>query len=192
MNDWFFRIQAGNVCMVLCCVSYLAWWAIAFHPEKTFPAPPKYLLFLVTLLSGLAGLYLLGSGLTDAAMETAGTGNLSNFMILGAGVAVYLIALFLTGRLLRRQITTELLLIVLWTVLELCLWNSLRSAARMNGAGVAVFAAVILAVAAVSMYCYLVYFKLEPRKAYYIGMVPLLQCGAVTAVQTVIFQVRIH
>ena len=51
-------MTSGSVWLILCCCSYLVWWAVAFHPRKAFPFGLKLALFLVTLGLGIAGVCL--------------------------------------------------------------------------------------------------------------------------------------
>ena len=188
MLEYTSRIQGGNICMVLCCLTYLVWWAIAFHPMKAFPKTPKFLLFFVTLILGMTGLYLLISGIIGIPIEKKG---ISNLTIAILGCISYGCMLFFTSHFLHRQVTSELLLIMIWTVLELWLWNSLYRGEVLGITLSLVYAVVIVFAAMISLACYLQYYKLEPIKAFYDGMIPLVLFGAVMIVQTIIIRANV-
>lgn len=184
MADYLSRIQLGNLCLVGCCVFYLVWWSITFNPMRKFPMVPKYILFFVTLGFGVAGVILLVYGMGAAPKERGG---LSATMLVGYGVVGYFILLLVTNYFLHRQVTTELLLIVGWTVLELCAINCLYRAGAVNMAPAVILGVVVVAAAVVGMVCYLEYYSLEPVTAFYDGMVPLILFAVVMAVELGVF-----
>ena len=143
----------------------------------------KVLLFCPTLLCGIAGLVQTIRGISALPAVISSP---SKLLIALVGIAVYLILLFLTDRLLHRQVTTELALITGWTVLELC------SAAGLYGAGIfsarttAASVIVTLTAAVIGMVCYLAYYNLEKIPAFFDGMVPLVLFGAAMIIQIVL------
>ena len=169
------RIQTGNLSLIICCIFYLIWWAGTFNPARSYSTPVKYILFLITLVAGLAGIALLITAMKNMPVTA---GSLSNFVIAGIGVAAYVILLLLTNFFLHRQVTTELLLIVGWTVLELCAMNSLFRAETFGNGILLAAVIVILAAAVIGMICYLMYYNLEEMRAFYVGMVPLILFAA--------------
>lgn len=169
------RIQTGNLSLIICCIFYLIWWSGTFNPARSYSTPVKYILFLITLVAGLAGIALLITAMKNMPVTA---GSLSNFVIAGIGVAAYVILLLLTNFFLHRQVTTELLLIVGWTVLELCAMNSLFRAEAFGNGILLAAVIVILAAAVIGMICYLMYYNLEEMRAFYVGMVPLILFAA--------------
>ena len=144
MAEYIGRMQAGNLCLVLCCIFYLIWWSIAFNPNKDFPMAAKSILFLVTLCFGVAGVGVLVWGMADLPKEKGG---ISSTAIVIIGIAAYALLLFLTYQFLHRQVTTELALIVGWTALEVCVMNALWRADALGTAAAVVMAVEILVVA---------------------------------------------
>lgn len=182
LSDPVMWLQLGNISLILCCVFYLIWWSIAFHPTKTYSSPPKFILLCITLLFGALGLFLLVRGIFETPRER---GSISNWVIVGICVVLYFVLLLLTYFLLHRQVTTELFLIVAWTMLEVCVSNSLYRASVLSGPVAIIHIVVIVIAATIGMLCYLAYYNLEDMKAFYDGMVPLILCGVVMIFQTI-------
>ena len=183
MGEIIGRIQGGNLAMVACCIFYLIWWSIAFNPNRKFAMTPKVVLFLCTFAAGLAGVLLMVDGINRLQPER---GSITNVGIVAAGFIAYFVLLALTYLIMHRQVTTELALIVGWTVLEACVVNSLYRAGLM-GVTPAIAAVVVIVVAAViGMACYLAYYNLEAQVAFYDGMVPLILFAVVEAFMIVL------
>ena len=162
------KILIGNLLFAACCIVYLIWWSVAFRPGFTAPMAIKGLLFLVTAALGVAGLVkiIIGCQATD--------GGIRYIWIIAAGAAVYMLLLVLTNVFMHRQVTTELMLIVFWVCMEVCAYDALFGADVISRGAFVVLAVIVLVAAAISMACYLKYCDLEPMKAFYDGMVPLI------------------
>ena len=103
---------------------------------------------------------------------------------------IYFVLLFLTGILLHRQVTSELLIITGWAVLELCLVNFLYGAGRFP-LGITVFLLVLIILAAIaSMICYLLYYNLPAYQGYVDGMIPLITVAASMMVVNLILMLK--
>ena len=181
---WEKNILLGQWLFVACCIAYLIWWCFAFRPGYSAPAVAKLLPFALTAIFGIAGLSFVIMGCQsakEAANEAAGAasaGGVHNIYIIGAGAAAYMILLVVTNVVMHRQVTTELMLIVFWICMQLCIINTMH-----GGGHWGVFAAIVLAIlaiiaAAAGMICYLMYYNLEPMKGFYMGMVPLILFAA--------------
>ena len=163
-------IIAGNYVLIGCCIVYLIWWSIAFNPRLKLPFAPKAVLFFVTLALGIISIVFIVGGITGIQAKPP----IPNFAICLGGVALYLLLLVLSSKLLHRQVTTELVLIVGWVVLELCLINSLFGCGSFATTAAIVAIMIVLVSAAIGLACYLAYYQLEEMKAFFIGMVPLI------------------
>ena len=183
MAEYIGRMQAGNLCLVLCCIFYLIWWSIAFNPNRDFPMAAKSILFLVTLCFGLAGVGVLVWGMAELPKEKGG---ISSGAICVIGIVAYALLLFLTYHFLQRQVTTELALIVGWTALEVCVMNALWRADALGAAAAVVMAVVVVVAAVIGMLCYLAYYELDPQIAFYDGMVPLILFAVVMAIEILV------
>ena len=162
------RILAGNLLFAACCIVYLLWWSVAFRPGYTGPMMLKGLLFLATAALGIAGLAMIvrGCSLAESPVRF--------IFIIGAGAAAYVVLLVLTNVLMHRQVTTELMLIVFWACMEICACGALLGQGVFGRGLFAALVAIVLAAAVAGMICYLKYYDLEPMKAFYDGMVPLI------------------
>jgi len=192
------RIFAGNLCLAVCCLFYLAWWCAAFRPENlsgetagtgVFGSAPgstavlSAVLFLALLLSGITGLYFVISGMKKA---EAAKQLLSPAGIVIGCIAAYLCLLAVTRFVFHRQVTTELILIVGWVMLELLEVNTLYGCNTLGKPAVILLFCVTAAAAAGSFIAYMCYYKLAPKSAYIDGMVPLILIGAVFAITAVL------
>ena len=91
----------------------------------------------------------------------------------GAGGAItYVILLAVTSGLLHRQVTSELLIITAWAVLELSLVSFLHGVGRFTVPVTLGSVILILAAATISMVCYLLYYSID-------GMIPLIAVAVV-------------
>lgn len=177
------RIEQGNIWLIVCCVLYLIWWTVAFNPTRKAPMAPKVILFIFTLLAGCIGvLYLLqGSGVLPKTR-----GSISSLQLIIVGVVAYVVLLLLSYFLLHRQVTTELFLIVGWTILQLCVLNSLYRAEIMGSAPAIISSIIIVVAAIIGMLCYLAYYELESMKAFYDGMIPLILFAVVMIYEIIV------
>ena len=162
------KILTGNLLFAACCIVYLLWWSVAFRPDYTGPMLLKSILFLVTALFGIAALAVIIQGCLNADSP------IRYIFIIGAGIAAYIVLLLLTSFLMRRQVTTELMLIVFWACMQICACDALYGAGVISRAAFLVMAVIVLIFAAAGMICYLKYYDLPPMTAFYDGMVPLI------------------
>ena len=89
---------------------------------------------------------------------------------------IYIGLCFITGKQFHRPVTTELLLITGWLILKACTINTLAASGEPAGHLIAI-SMLTLAAWIVSMVLYMLYYKMEPAKAYYAAMVPLIAIG---------------
>ena len=180
---WEKNILTGQWLFVACCMAYLVWWCVAFRPGYSAPALLKTVPFALTALFGIAGLSFVIMG-CQGAKGAAGdgvAGAISNIHIIGACAAAYVILLVVTNVVMHRQVTTELMLIVFWICMELCIINTMHGGGHWSLVATVVLAVIAIIVAAAGMVCYLMYYNLEPMKGFYMGMVPLIIFAAYMA-----------
>ena len=178
---WEKNILLGQWLFVACCIAYLIWWCFAFRPGYAAPGVAKILPFALTAIFGIAGLsfVIMGcQGAKDAAANTANASGLHNIYIIGACAAAYMILLVVTNMVMHRQVTTELMLIVFWICMQLCIINTMHSGGHWGMVAAIVLAIFAIIAAAAGMICYLMYYNLEPMKGFYMGMVPLILFAA--------------
>lgn len=168
------KILAGNLLFVGCCAAYLAWWSTAFRPGYEAPAGIRETLLVVTGILGIAGLALI----LEACAQVRGPIRYVRMIAAGGAALIALALITMIG--MHRMITTELLLIVFWTCMEICVLGALCGQGVYGRRSMILLCAAVLAAAAVSLVSYMKYYELEPMAAFYDGMVPLVVFGAVT------------
>ncbi len=173
------RIFWGSLLLVVCCALYLAWWIVAFRPNAAAAKGVKTgLLLLGAVTAGIAAVALMLSGITAA---PRGAALFPPHSILWGGVAAYLILLAGTWFLWKRPVTTELILIVGWAMLELSAVDALYGAGNFRR-GPAIGLSVMTGLAAVlCLVCYVLYYRLGQRESYTDGMIPLITGMLATA-----------
>ena len=155
------HIITGQILLIVCCIFYMIWWYRGFKPnvEADRLGGINGILLLITAVLGVAG--ILFSLMPTP--ETAGT----------KYAQMYIILMMVTKYAFNRIVTSELFLIVGWTILELSLLNRLDGSNLLFGTGLmVVYVSVVLAFI-ISMILYVAYYRMEDNAAFYSAMVPL-------------------
>ena len=168
----------GNWMMVLCAVFYLAWWRITFRPPAPEGTPLGRICIILAFVSGIAGIVLAIAGMNGTSKESARTG-LSGIMIVIGGVILYALLLAISSKVLHRQVTSELMIIIMWTVLELCAINHWFESYSLSQSAAVIFAVIVILTAIASLICYLQYYRVSYEQGYLIGSIPLVLTGIV-------------
>ncbi|MCD8076700.1 MAG: hypothetical protein LUF27_17055, partial [Lachnospiraceae bacterium] len=147
--------------MIGCCVFYLAWWLIAFKPEGAIKGIRSGWLLIPALLFGVAAVMHIAQG--SGAVESDALLFPRNAVLIG-GVVIYVVLLVGTSVLLKRQVTTELFLIVGWTTLMFLELNALFAQGQFTRSTAILLLVITLIAAVVSMICYLLYYGLDKVK----------------------------
>lgn len=176
-------LVGGHLLMALCAVLYLAWWIIFFRPDIPKVAGALYYIgvgcIVVAAIAGIAGAVMIGVGTSNA--SAAGEAPSGWWFAIGAVIAYFVLG-FVTSRLLGRPVTTELLLFVAWTALELACIVTLGSIGGFSVARAAVFATIV-AVAFIGMLVtYMLYYSLAPFPSFIDGAIPLAFVGLLSVV----------
>ena len=171
-------IVIGEVMLVVCSLSYLVWWTIMFRPSvRTSPGGGFFLAGAV--LGGLGGLGLLAVGIA-VLLPKASLPALAATIIGGAVVGALL--LYLTSSVAHRPVTTELPLIVVWATMQLAAGITLQTAGVLRAQAASTWIVTTAIATLVGLACYLIFYRLDPIPAYWIGMVPLAIDGVVAAI----------
>lgn len=169
-------IVLGHALLAACALLYVTWWAIFFHPGAR-PAGALYVFGVVCILgaalTGIGGAIAVGTSLSAASAARAVP--LPAFA-LGA-VLAYLLLAFVTQRAFARPITTELLLIVAWTALELACTSVLAASDAVSFGAASLLFGLIIVLAAGCLVCYVLYYSLPPLLSFIDGAVPLVAVG---------------
>ena len=176
----FEQMRQGHWLMAACCALYLTWWAIFFWPKVGGGSARGALrvvgiaAILGAVVCGLLGASRVCGGAARLAAAWAPWG-----FALGSA-ALYFVLLAVTQRAFQRQPTTELVLFVAWLGMEAFCALALGCAGE---AGAATLVA-LLAVAgfAVSLVCYVLYYRLGALTSFVDGCVPLALIGVASAV----------
>lgn len=128
-------------------------------------------LLLITAAFGMTGIAIDVTAMIQS--DTEG-GFIPGIAILIAGITVYILLLFGTKIFLHRVVTTELILIVGWTMLEVAVANSAFGYGVFKGSDVLVFLTIVALAAVSSLVLYLMYYTVKQATGYIFGMIPLI------------------
>ena len=175
------HIVAGQILLILCCGVYLVWWYRGFRPGEHVSriGGVNGILLLIT-----AGLGLAGAVLSLLPIPTVRDYWISPGSIAVIGVVAYIVLLFVTDFLFHRMVTTELILIVGWTMLEIVVADRLYAGGALGRGSLITVSLVIAAAFLISMVLYVAYYQMEEMKAFYAAMVPLVTEAAAMGILT--------
>lgn len=181
-------LVGGHAALAACTALYLAWWRLFFHPRRERPRGPRFAAGVACIVGaavlGVAGVALCAVGMADLLPAGARPAVLGGMA--GCGLALYVVLLTGTVKLFKRPVTTELLLFTAWAVLELGVLDALFAAHALAAPAAIALGALAVAVLLTSLACYLLYYRLKPRRAYVAGAVPLAAVGLFAAAMAVV------
>lgn len=131
VNNAVKTLIAGQISLILCCIFYLLWWKAGFYPGVTVSRVTGRvgILLYITAAFGILGLILSITGINIIKVEKD---IVSGPAVLIGGVIAYIVLLLGSRFLLHRQVTTELFLIVGWSVLMILAVGKACSAEAMS------------------------------------------------------------
>ena len=175
------QILTGQVLLIFCSIVYLIWWYRGFRPGGSVSrvGGMNGVLLLITAVLGIAGVIF--SLLPDETMVSSGE-KIAPAYIIGGGILAYVVLLLVTRYCFNRIVTSELMLIVGWTMLEVSVINRLNAMGVLSDGQFLCMCLVIAAAFVISMILYVAYYKMEEMKAFYAAMVPLVTEGLSMAV----------
>ena len=181
------QIVIGQILLILCCIVYLIWWYRGFRPgvHVSRAGGINGLLLLVTAALGLGGMVF-----SLMSVEEIRKPAISQGMIIICGIAAYFLLLFVTKRFFNRVVTTELFLIVGWTVLEMVVIDRLYAIGAFDGTGFIAMCVVVAAAFLIGIVLYVAYYRMEEMRAFYAAMVPLIVDAISMAVIVVVSRGR--
>lgn len=102
-------ILDGSGILFVCSLLYLVWWSLAFKPVNPIRGLKTGWLLIPATISGIVAVYLI----VKAFMRVGSTVEIipSKWIIIG-GIAAYILLAIIAVGILKRPITTELILIV--------------------------------------------------------------------------------
>ncbi|MCL2881754.1 MAG: hypothetical protein FWF45_02520 [Coriobacteriia bacterium] len=161
----------GNLLLVLCCVFYLAWWFLAFRVNNPIKGIQSGWLLIPAAVAGLSAVVLTIQGITATKAESA---LVPSHVFLWGGAIAFVILAVITVVVFKRQMTSELLLFVFWGALALAEVNVLYGSQQLSSVAALVLTLIVVLVVAASLVCYVLFYRLEPRLAFWDGAIPLL------------------
>lgn len=178
------RIIIGQILLIIGLLFYLIWWYRSFRPGTNVNRVKGIngLLLLVTAAFCIGG--IAGTLTVDIPAPLV----VPPFTILTIGIIAYILLLLLTRFCFHRIVTSELMLIVVWTMLEVWAIDVLNAGGALSSTRFAVMGAVIAVAFIVSMVLYVAYYRMEEMKAFYAAMVPLV-IGEVTMITLVVMTI---
>jgi hypothetical protein len=130
------------------------------------------------MLLGVLALVVVGMGIASA--PPSGKGAPIIGVIIG-GVLAYIVLSAVTTMAFHRALTAELLVMVVWAVVELLVVNALYASGRF-AAPQAIAGVVTVGLASVaSLACYLLYYRLDAAMSFWDGLIPLAVDALATA-----------
>lgn len=179
----------GHVLMAVCAVLYLAWWAIFFRPDIPKVTGALYWVGVACIigaaLAGVAGAIVIGVGVARVPSPPAPSGI---WFAIGAVVA-YIVLAFVTSRLFGRPITTELVLFVAWTALELASVVSLGASGMFSQGHAAALGIAVVAMFAVMLVTYMLYYNLAALPSFIDGAIPLALVAVFSVAMVVLVRI---
>ncbi len=164
------KILTGNIMMIVCCAFYIAWWLIAFHPDHAVKGFKSGWLLIPAFIFGVYGFSQIIAGIPIK------EGNVSLFAtmvpVIG-GIIAYAVLFIVSLAILKRPVTTELFLIIGWSVLILLEMNSLYSLGYYSKTAAVAVIIITLIAGMISLVCYALYYNLDSVKGYIDGLIPL-------------------
>ena len=166
------QILSGQILLIICFIFYLIWWYRGYRPGM-----------MVSRVQGINSLLLAltaGFGVSGIVVSVMGAGSAGGMLkvnpahILIAGIAAFILLLLVTRYVFSREVTSELLLIVVWTMLEIWVIDALNGIGSLSDMHFGVLAVMLAAVFVVSIILYVAYYRMEEMKAFYTAMVPLV------------------
>ena len=167
------QIRTGQILLIICCIFYLMWWGLMFYPARgdNHSSGLGTVLLLITAAFGMAGIAM---DVTAMMQSDAERGFIPGIVILIAGITVYILLMFGTKIFLHRIVTTELMLIMGWTMLEVAVANTACGYGVFSGSAVVLFLIIVGIAAVSSLVLYLMYYNVKPATGYIFGMIPLI------------------
>lgn len=161
--------------LAACAGCYLLWWGVAFYPERHAPLWLSGILLVVTAVCGIMAVNWMAQGIfqTEGIRKGASGG-----WILAGGVICYIVLLVISNLVFHRMVTTELFLNRWMGVLNLVTVNVLYTSGLFSyGISIAILCFDCWRWLFGSLYCYMIYYKLEKWKGYIDGFLPLVMVG---------------
>ena len=172
------EIITGQLLLSAGALFYTGWWLAAFRPDSARSGGAlSALLFLCLAVFGLSGTALTVHGIHGLPLPASWPGSGMLFIM---ALLVYFILLTGSVKLFGRKPTTELILMVLWALMEIMALGALHETGALTGTAYGLTWAAVAAASLIALTAYMMYYRMDDNTAYITGTVPLLVDGAVT------------
>ena len=172
------EIFAGNLLLLFCCLLYLVWWIVAFKPNSSSGSVGVYYI-IAAFITGVASIALMAGGINSLSQVSH---SLPVRSILLASAALFIVLLLVTVIIFHRIVTSELIIIHIWAVLELSAVAVLYGTGQFAPGRAAALAVLVGIAFAASLICYVLYYRLDGMARYWDGMIPLIMAVFVIVV----------
>jgi hypothetical protein len=173
------EIFFGNLSFFFCSLFYLVWWIIVFRPGSAGGGKIGWACLAAAFVTGIAALALMAAGINALSPASKGV---PVWGILLGGILCYFILLPVTAFAFHRQVTSELLIMDIWAVMQLCCITVLRGTGHLGEGGAAALTVLVGLAAVAGLVCYILYYRVSGAASWWDGMIPLLSDALVMAV----------
>lgn len=166
----FNTLVAAHGLYALSGAAYSVYWTLQ---EQTLDAAAVSV-FAVSVILGFAGAAgeLVASGVSRP--RTLPYSRVGPVPIIGASMAVLIVAWFVTSVVMGRLFTSELIFVTVWAALELYSLDDAHRRGWITGSRAGAAVALVAFALAFGLACYAVYYLLEGRARFYAGLVPYI------------------
>jgi hypothetical protein len=172
------EIFIGNASLLICSLLYLAWWVVTFKPGCSGMRNGAYYL-AGAFITGIAAIILMSAGINALSSQSSGTP--VRYIII-AGTVLYAVLFIITNKTFHRRTTSELIIIIIWAVIEVCAITVLNGTGRLSSGQTLLLSVLAGLATVVGLICYVAYYRLNALASYLIGMIPLITDVAVMVV----------
>ena len=167
------QIFYGNLVMCAAIAFYIVWWVLSKGCTINSGAD---MLIVVILLLGMAAILTIAVGINT--LTHVGNGIPILYFPAGA-VLAFIILLLITTIGFHRMVTSELLLITVWTSIETAAIMALKSSGRFGTGSIAVLVIFTFFAFATGVVCYILHYRLDEPMRFWNGLIPLVTDGCV-------------
>ena len=179
------EIFVGNLLLLFCSLFYLAWWIVSYRPDSSDRSAVGGFYIAAAFITGISASVLMSIGIYSLSYDSKG---LPVWYILIGGLALFLVLLPLTAIVFHRSVTSELIIMHIWVVLEL---SAIAMLYGRFGTGLTISLAALVGIAfVVGLICYMLYYRLDKTTSYWIGIIPLATDAFVMAVFLVVLAIK--
>ncbi len=169
----------GNLLLLFCTLFYLAWWVVSYRPGSSGISASSGFYLTVAFITGIAAIVLMSYSINSLSPDSD---SLSvKYIAISVGV-LFFIMLAITSIIFHRRMTSELMLIHVWTALELSAVITLYGIRRFGVGRTAILSILIGIAYIVGLICYVLYYRLNDTASYWNGMIPLITDAFAVAV----------